>query len=329
MSMKIAITGISGHIGNNIARALNKNGYTQINALVQNRESKSIEGIKANYILGDLFDGTSLDQISKDADVMIHLAAKISIGSSDIDLVYKTNIVGVKNVIEACKKNGIKKIIHFSSIHAHIASGPDIAIDEDTAYISSEDVPYDFSKSTGENLMLNARKEGIDVTIINPTAVIGPNDFKPSFSGKMMIDIYNGNMPSVVSGGFDWVDVRDIAEAVVTILEKNVFNQKFIMSGHYADLKDLANKICHVKGEKYKGMSSPIFLAKMGLPFISMFAKITGKPALYTSESLKAIEEGSLNNEHKNASKLLDYKPRPLDVTVNDTMLWFKNNSLL
>lgn len=328
LSMKIAITGISGHVGNNVGRALLQNGYS-INALVQNPQASSIQDLESNYIVGDLFSREALDKLCKDADVFIHIAGKVSIYPSERDLIYKTNIEGVKEVINACKRNGIKKIIHFSSIHAHISHGISIPINESTEYVQSEEVAYDYSKSKGEQLMLKAREDGLDVSIVNPTAIIGPRDYQPSLSGQMIMDIYNGSLPSLVKGGFDWVDVRDIAVAVVSIIEKNVSNQKFILSGHYAELKQIANVICNEKGEKYKGLVSPISLAKFGLPFISVFAKLTGKKALYTKESLKTIKEASFYNEHNSASKLLDYSPRPINKTIHDTAEWFKANSYL
>lgn len=326
--MNIAITGISGHVGNNVARALLKKGYS-IKALVQDPEAKSIQDINAEFIIGDLFNKSALDKVCNNADVLIHIAGKVSINPSERDIIYKVNIDGIKEVIEACKRNGIKKIIHFSSIHAYIASGSSIPMNENSPYIKSDKVAYDYSKSIGEQLMVKAREDGIDVSIVNPTAILGPFDYQPSLVGTMILDIYNGDMPSLVKGGFDWVDIRDIANAIVRIIEKDIKNEKFILSGHWLSIKHIADLICSEKGEKYKGMVSPIFLAKIGLPFISLYAKLSGSKALYTIESIKAIEEGSLYNEHTNARKLLNYSPRPIKETVHDTVDWFKSNSYL
>lgn len=326
--MKIAITGISGHIGNNVARALRKNGHS-LKALVQNLEADAIQGIEAQYIKGDLFNAKALDELLSEVDTLIHIAGKISMHSKDRDEVYKVNIEGVSSVIEACKRNNIKNIVHFSSIHAHIPPGRDHTMDESTPYITDEDIAYDYSKSIGEQLMLKARTFGINVCIVNPTAVIGPNDFSPSLSGKMMIDVYSGKLKSLVKGGFDWVDVRDIASAIVTIIEKDIQNEKFIFSGHWMEFKDLGNLICSVKGRHYNGFISPISLAKIGLPFIAIWAKISGTEPLYNYESLKAIEEGSKINDHTNARDLINFDPRPLSETINDTIKWFEQNNFI
>jgi dihydroflavonol-4-reductase len=325
---KIAITGISGHIGNNVARVLLKKGHS-LNALVQNPQSPAIQDIDATYVQGDMFNEQALDSICKDADLMLHIAGKISLYSSDKKEIYKVNIEGVKNVIEACKRNNVRSIIHFSSIHAHIPLGFNKAMNEETPYVDSEEVAYDYSKSIGEQLMLAARKEGINVCIVNPTAVLGPFDFQPSLSGKMIIDIYSKKMPSIVKGGFDWIDVRDIAEAVASIIEKEVQNEKFILSGKYVELKEVADLICAEKGEKYKGFTSSLFMAKIGLPFIAFWAFLRGSTPLYTKESIKAIEEASNINEHDHASKLIEYQPRPLKETIADSIRWFQKHKYL
>ena len=199
-NMRIGITGVNGHLGNNIARCLVNEGYI-LKGLARSANSEATKDIKIDLIEGDLFNADSLDELCKDIDLLIHLAAKVSIYPSEKELIYKTNIDGVDNIIGACRRNGIKKIIHFSSIHAHESYGPDISIDESTKYVDNENSAYDYSKSMGEQKMIALRKEGINVSVINPTSVIGPYDFKPSLQGKLFMDIYKGKMPFIVDAG--------------------------------------------------------------------------------------------------------------------------------
>ena len=323
--MKVAISGITGHIGNNVASLLLQNGY-ELKALVRNNNYKTVLDNKIDIIKGELHDLNALDQLCSDVDILIHLAAKISIYPKDRSLIYATNIDGVKNVINACLKNGVKKIIHFSSIHAHRSLGINYPINEKTPYVNTENMAYDYAKSQGEQLMLNAREKGIDVCIVNPTAVIGPMDYFPSFSGKMLIDIYNGKLPMIVKGGFDWVDVRDISNAVLTIIKNNISNEKFILSGHWQSINYMAIQTCAVKGSKYNGLALPLWMAKIGVPFIAAYAKIANSPPLYTSASLTAIEEGSKYVENDHARKLLDYNPRLLDESIYDAVSWLEKH---
>ena len=323
--MRIAISGITGHIGNNVARALLANGYS-LSALVRNRSAQSIQRLNVDLIEGDLFNTAALTALCKDKDLMIHIAGKVSIYEKDKEEVMQSNVQGVKNIIEACRQNGVKKIIHFSSIKVHKGEGKDVPINEKNDYVETNESVYNYSKSLGEKEMIRARESGLDITILNPTAVLGPYDFQPSLTGKMLVDIYNGKMPFLVNAGFDWLDVRDISEAVLSIIKLNVKNEKFILSGHWAEFKDVAQLVYSTKNEKYRGIGLPIWMAKTGLPFVSLWSKIVNKEPLYTSASLKAIEEGSMDSSFSHAKKVLNYEPRALSDTINDSIQWFKTN---
>ena len=325
-TMRIAISGITGHIGNNVARALLAHDYT-VSALVRNTSAPSIQNLNIELIRGDLFNSNSLDALCNEKDIMIHIAGKVSIYEKDRKEVMQSNIQGVKNIIEACRRNGVKKIIHFSSVKVHKGEGKNVSINENSDYVDTDESIYNYSKSLGEKEMIRARESGLDVTILNPTAVIGPYDFQPSLTGKMLVDIYKGKMPFLVNAGFDWLDVRDISEAILSIIKLNVQNEKFILSGHWAEFKDVAQLVYGTKNQKYNGMGLPIWLAKTGLPFVFIWSKIVNTEPLYTAASLKAIEEGSMDTSFLHAKKVLNYTPRPLSETIHDSMQWFKSNN--
>ncbi len=324
--MRIAITGVSGHLGNCVARTLIENDF-QIKALIRNENSPSIENLGIQFINGNLFNETALDQLCSDVDILIHIAGKISIYKKDEAEVLRTNIEGVKNVISACKRNGVKKIIHFSSIHAHKSPGPGKILNEQSPYEDNRSIFYNYSKSIGEQMMINARESGLDISIINPTGGFGPFDFQPSLTGKLIINIYKEKLPFIVKGGYDWVDSRDISNVVLSIIKLNISNEKFILSGHWAEFKTLANLVCGIKKQKYKGIALPIWLSKIGLPFVSVFSKIGNTLPIYTSYSLRSIEEGSENIKHDHAKDLFNYSPRPLNESLKDTIDWFKQNN--
>ena len=138
-------------------------------------------------------------------------------------------------------------------------------------------------------MMIKARESGLDVSIINPTGGFGPFDFQPSLTGKLIINIHNGKLPFIVKGGYDWVASRDISNVVLSIIKLNISNEKFILSGHWAEFKTLANLVCDLSGQRYKGIALPIWLSKIGLPFVFAFSKIGNTLPLYTSSSLRLI----------------------------------------
>ena len=322
---KIAVTGASGHIGNNICRHLLSEGY-QLKVLTRNGDEESLSGLDLEKVSGDLSSRDSLDKLMQGSEIVIHVAGKVSIYPKDKEEIFKTNIEGVNNVVDACFRNGVKKLIHFSSVHAHKGFGPEVPINEQTPYSDNESSPYDFSKAQGEQIVIKAREKGLESVIINPTGVIGPHDYNLSYSGKLFSDIYTGKMGSIVSGGFDWVDARDLAIAISSIIKNDIKNEQFMLSGNWASIKELADRVCFAKGQKYSGITSPLRLAYIGLPFINLYSKITGTLPLYTTESLKAIKEGSKDVDHSHAKKMLDYSPRPFNESIDDTVKWLVNH---
>ncbi len=325
--MKIALTGAGGHIGNNICRALLLHGH-QISALVRNQDDEALEKLPIKIIRGNLMNNEALDSMLHNVDLLIHMAAIVSINPADRKKILYTNIEGPETVVNACLRNSVKRIIHFSSIHAHQASGPMTGINETTAYVSSSKSAYDYSKARGEAIMLHARSKGLDTTIINPTGVLGPHDYKPSLTGQLLMKIMQGKMRFLVDSGFDWVDVRDVANATVKIVEQNIKNEKMLLSGHWKSLNELGRAVSKVLGRKYKSIVMPLNVAYIGLPFIQLASYLKHKAPLYTGQSLKAVKEGSRFVSHQRANKLIAYEPRAFEETIHDTVIWLTEKYL-
>lgn len=317
--MKIAVTGATGHIGNNVCRKLINKGH-QVHALVRNGKDIALQGLSIETHQGNLMNEEVLDNMLTGVDLLIHMAAIVSIDPADRENILKTNIEGPRVVVDACLRNGVKRIIHFSSIHAHKAFGPNVEINEETDYVTNPASAYDYSKAQGEAIMIAARKRGMDVTIVNPTGVIGPNDYKPSLTGQLFIKMLRGNMRIIVDSGFNWVDVRDVADAVVQIVEQNISNEKMFLSGHWRSLQTLGATTCSVIEQQYKCLALPFIFAYLGLPFIHLASLFYKKSPLYTSQSLKAVKEGSRLVSHQKANKVIGYVPRPFEDTIHDTV---------
>lgn len=325
--MRIALTGATGHIGNNICRALLGQGH-QLKVLIRSNQP-SLKGLDVETVTGDLFNSSSLLQLTNKVDYLIHLAAFITINPRHYKKAMNINVDGPKNIVEACLESGVANIIHFSSIHAHQLKHRDQVIDENSPFVDRRNAGYDYSKVMGESIMVEARKSGINTVIVNPTAVLGPYDFKPSLAGTMLMDMYNGNLPFITPYGFDWVDARDISNAVVAIIDRDIKNEKFILSGHYETIRSLGEKTASYADRKYKGFTLPFWLAYAGVPFIRLFSDISGKEPLYTASSLSTVRTGSTKISHQKASDILGFKPREIDITLSDTLDWFLENGYI
>jgi dihydroflavonol-4-reductase len=322
--MKVSITGASGHVGANLCRLLEKSG-AEIKVLVHHTMNK-LPDLKVEIVNGDLFDKQSLIRLFSGADVVFHLAVQISIDSRNKSSVYKTNVEGTANVIEICKTAGVKKLVHFSTIHTLKSSGVDQEMNENNPLITQSNIVYEHSKAEAERLVLASAAEGLDAVVLNPTAIIGPDDFKPSYLGQAFIKIYKNQLPMLVPGGYDFVDVRDVAEAAISAATNGRRGERYILSGQWLSLKELSMKIGRLTGNNTPGFVAPTWLAKAGLPFIYSWAKLSDRHPLYTSESLEILKSSNRNISSQKAKNELGFAPRPIEETLRDMFRWFEEN---
>jgi dihydroflavonol-4-reductase len=340
--MKVAITGATGHLGGLIVRELHNRQHT-IKALARspddyrgrrgavslsNRLLLPPTSIPIEFVKGDLSDVPVLERLMYSCDALIHCAAIISIDGGMKGLVHHTNVVGTRNVMEAAKAAGIKRVVHISSIHAYQQKPMHEVLDESRVKASHKAFAYDRSKKEGQEIALSYANE-MEVLVLNPTSVIGPFDFKPSKLGQAIINMVSGKLPFVFKGGFDFCDGRDIAHAAVNGLTHGRSGEAYILSGGYCTLKEFANTLGIVSGKKINPLLLHPVFGWVGLPFIKGMSVITKQAPLYTNEAIVAVTDGNRNISHAKAQAELNYTTRPLKDTLKVTYQWFSENGYL
>jgi dihydroflavonol-4-reductase len=325
--MNIAITGASGHIGANLCRALVAEGH-KLTVLI-NRSALGLEDLNLERIKGNLLTLDALKDLTREADVVIHLAAAISIrGRRDRNLL-DINVIGTENLLTVVKRNPLQRFIHFSSIHALVHEPYDQVLDEQRGLVTDDPILYNRSKAISEQLVLKACQEGMDALVINPTSVIGPDDFRPSLLGQAVRMIYNNKLPALIPGGYDWVDVRDVVKGTVSALEKGRKGERYLLSGHYRELKDLAGAINHIKGQETVPVMLPSWLALLGVPLLQAHAALRKTEPLYTRESVLILRKAHKHISCEKAGRELDYHPRSFEETIRDTVGWFREHQMV
>jgi dihydroflavonol-4-reductase len=324
--MKVAVTGASGHIGNCLVRELKKQGAS-IKALIHNYKD-SIDDKDVELVHGNLFEPESLNALCEGVEVVFHLAAQIDIGNRSSAQIYETNVTGTKNIIKAANYRRAKRFIHFSSIHAFHVGSPDQLIDERRALVESNKTIYEYSKAEGEREVMKAVKEGLNAVILNPTAVIGPFDYRGSLLGRALIKIYQNKLPFLVAGGYNWVDVRDVVSAAICSIESGQKGEKYILSGEYRSLRELSEMISNISACRIP-VNIPVSLARLACPFFQIFASVSKKEPLYTYQSLDILVNSPVNISNSKAQTELKYEPRPLEQTLKDTFDWYRENNLI
>lgn len=325
--MKIAVTGANGHVGSNLCKALLDKGY-QVRALTH-KHTKAIQDLPVELVQGDILNKDSIRILMQDVDYCFHLAAYISIKGDPNGMVFRVNAEGTRNIVEVAQEHKIKRFIHFSSIHAFEQHPADEPLDETRPLVGSQGFAYDVSKAEGERTVQQAAANGFDAVILCPTAIIGPDDPEPGLIGKALLELYHNQIPALVPGGYNWVDVRDVVNGAINAMTMGRTGQKYLLSGTWYSLLELSRIVARVTGAKTPQTVMPMWVAKVGLPIITLYSNIAGVEPLYTRESLQIISEGNRLISNEKSRRELNFTSRDLTETVKDAFTWFKKQGLI
>jgi dihydroflavonol-4-reductase len=325
--MTVVVTGAAGHVGANLVRALISQGRS-VRCLVH-VNSRPIDGLAVEIVPGDLGGLDSLCRAFRGADVVYHLAARISLSMNDWPALEAVNVAGTRNVVEACRRAGVRRLVHFSSIHALVQEPLSIPVDESRPLVASRRCPpYDRSKAAAEAVVRRAIERGLDAVIIYPTAIIGPHDYQPSYFGEALLLLARHKLPALVTGGFDWVDVRDVVAGAMLAEAQAPRGAAYLLSGHWVSMCDIAAGVAEITGVPVTRFVCPLWLARAGAPIIKGISLLNGKRPLYTDVSLRALKSNR-RISHDKATRELGYQPRPFRETLIDTLRWFEENGQL
>jgi len=197
--MSVVVTGASGLIGQNVLRCLAAEGRP-VRAV--DCDLVGLDGLDVEPVCADVRDLAALVRAFDGAETVYHLAARISIRRRDAALTHAVNVEGTRNVVVACERCGVRRLVHFSSIHALSASPLAEPIDETRALAAGRgSLAYDRSKAKADTVVLAAAARGLDAVIVTPTAAIGPHDLRPSHMGAAILQMARGTLPGAGSTG--------------------------------------------------------------------------------------------------------------------------------
>ena len=326
MSGVVAVTGGTGHIGGNLTRGLL--AQRRPVRLLVHSATAAVDGLDVERVAGDVLNPSSLDRAFDGAEVVYHVAGRISV-FRDAALVHQVNVIGTRNVVEACLRAKVKRLVHVSSVHAFAQAPFDQPITETRPLVDDKRaLPYDRSKAEGEREVQAGIAKGLDAVIINPSGVIGPYDFGPSRMGDVLIRLAQGRMPALMRAGYDFVDVRDVVAGALAAETKGRTGQHYLLSGGFVMLPAMAAMAAEITGRPAPRFASPIWLSRVGAPFLTLWALLTKTQPLFTQESI-SILAGNGQYLHDLASREFGYAPRPLRETLADTYAWFQSEGVL
>ena len=323
------ITGGSGHVGANLVRELSSRGY-EVRCIDFDNDHRAFEGFNVELVKGNITDISTLDNAFKEVEVVFHTAAVISLDRKDKDLIRSVNVGGTENVCEMSLRHGVKKLIHFSSVDAFVREPLEDPLYENRSLVTDPNaVPYDLSKADAQRIVLEYCDKGLNASIIHPSGIFGPNDFKPSLFGQEFINIANGKRPYSINVGYDYVDVRDLCKTSVDCIDKGEIKQNYIVGGNYMDFVYMSEVMSEILNKKLIRSTLPFGFIYMSLPGSYISSLIKKTPRAITMDSIHTIKVQNKNIPSSLSKEKLNHNPRPVEETIQDTIEFFQKRGLI
>lgn len=321
---RYVITGAAGHLGSTIIRLLGSGqdpAQTEIYGLLLpgERETAGVDGV--HYITGNICEQASMEPLFAGASgadtVVIHTAAKICIEKQVSTELVRVNVAGTRNIAELACRHQVSRFVHVSSVHA-IPEQPKGTVIREVAHFSPELVEggYAKTKAAAAQEILNLVQLGLPAVLIFPSGIIGPYDSGHNHLVQLVRDYLEGNLKLCVRGGYDLVDVRDVAQGCLLAADRGTVGSCYILNGHEVSIAELLSGVGKVAGRKSVSVM-PLPIAYAAVPLLEAWAAVTGGRSLYTAYSLDTLQTNS-SFSHEKATVELGYHVRDLQETIRD-----------
>ncbi|WP_327145627.1 NAD-dependent epimerase/dehydratase family protein [Nocardia sp. NBC_01327] len=321
--MKVAVTGAAGFLGTNLLRQLTDRGH-EVTAIDRVRPTTDTPGV--TWVSGDVLDPASMRSTLDGAEVVYHLVALITLAHKN-DVAWRINTEGVRTVAEAALAVGARRMVHTSSIHAFNQYTCGGHINERSPRSIDPELPvYDRSKWQGEIELRKVIDKGLDAVVCNPTGVYGPVDNTGSRINVTLWDAARGRVPVMISGGFDLVDVRDVASGLILAGERGKTGENYLLGGHFTNMLHATRLAAEINGRMKPAFAIPAKFINSLMPVMEPVAKALGSDRI-SKASMGALLAAPIV-EHDKATAELGYRPRPAAETVRDLIAFYNGQSI-
>ncbi len=323
----VAITGATGFLGHHTALELRRRG-ARVVALV--RPSSDVRRLLAAGVeckIAALEDMASLTRGLEGCDLVVHVAAAVSF-ANDWEPYQRVNVEGTSNLLEAARRASVQRLIHTSSIAAVGASATPRSIDETAAWnLGSYRVPYISTKRWAEEAALSANDKGLQVVVVNPASVLGPDDFAGSEFGTLCRRFWKGRLPFYFGGGNNFVDVRDVAQGICLAAERGRPGERYLLAGENHTYQSFFRELCRAADRSIPRLRLPNVLASLiGFVEDRLPRKKSRRP--YLSSAQATLMGLYFYFDSGKARRELGYETRPLRQTLADAYsFWMLHSS--
>ena len=323
--MTTLVTGAAGFLGSHVARQLVARGETVRVLMRPSSNNRAISDLSLEYVTGDLRDAASLERAMKDVKRVFHVAADYRLWARKPQEIYDSNVGGTKNVLAAAKNAGVEQLVYTSTVATIAVDRPNLPNEATDARLEEMIGHYKRSKWMAEQEVLQAAKEGLPAIVAMPTTPLGPWDWKPTPTGKIILDFLNGKMPGYVETGLNFVGVEECAAGHLLVAEKGKAGERYLLGAENLTLKELLEMIAEITGLSAPGMKIPHTVA-LGVAYVdTAFSRLLGKEPQIPVEGVK-IAQHKMFVDCSRAKHELGFAPGPVVAALQRAVRWYQAN---
>jgi dihydroflavonol-4-reductase len=322
------VTGAAGFLGSHVARQLVARGDEVRVLLRASSTNRAIADLSLEYVTGDLRDPASLDRAMKGVKRVFHVAADYRLWAKRSREIYDSNVGGTKNLLEAAKRAGVEQLIYTSTVATIAVDRPQLPNEFTDARLEEMVGHYKRSKWMAEKEVLNAAKSGLPVIVAMPTTPVGPWDWKPTPTGKIILDFLNGKMPGYVETGLNFVGVEECAAGHLLIAEKGKVGERYLLGGENLTLKAMLDILARITGLSAPSLKIPHGLA-LGVAYANtVFSRLLGREPGIPIEGVK-IARHMMFVDSSRAQRELGFKSGPVAAALERAVRWYDANGYI
>jgi dihydroflavonol-4-reductase len=319
----ILVTGATGFVGWHVARKLIERGV-RVRALVRDpvrlRELAEVEPVS-----GDLRDSASLNRAVEGCGVVYHVAADYRLWTREPREMFRSNVDGTRSLLEAARNAGVERFVYTSTVGC--IGVPAGGIGDEDAAVGLEQMagPYKRSKFLAERVAVEFAGSGFPVVIVNPTAPVGDHDFKPTPTGRIVVDFVRGKMPAFLDTGLNVVDVRDVADGHLAACERGRVGERYILGAENLTLQQIFAALGEIAGRAAPKIRIPYGVAYAAGAVSTAWAGFTGREPRAPLDGVRMARK-KMWVRHDKAARELGYAPGPARRALERAVEWFRGN---
>jgi dihydroflavonol-4-reductase len=323
--MKVFLTGATGFVGHHVAKALAAEG-AELRMLVRKTSNlANLEGIAGETHVGDLAEPESIRPALAGCDAVMHVAADYRLWIPDPKAMYRVNVDGTRDLLRLAREAGVPRFVYTSSVATMHFRTDGLVINEDTPVSLSDMIGhYKRSKFLAERQAIAAAQDGQQVVILNPTTPIGPNDSKPTPTGRIFVDFLNGKFPAYMDTGLNLVDVAEVARAHVAALTLGQPGHRYILGGENLTLKQILDKMAAITGLPSPTVRIPFAVAATYAFFEEWITgRIRGREPRATLQEVR-MGRKKMYASSAHAQQELGFRIMPVYPAMRAAIEWFR-----